>query len=121
MANILSWNIRGLNWPNKQEDMKLFLHKNNIDSVGLPETKVKLHKVDTIAANIFPGWRWHHNFHLNPKGGTWIAWQPRQYNVNILSTTDQLTHCQATKLAKRISFHVTFVYEMNKEQQRLPL
>jgi len=40
MDNIASWNIRGLNWPNKQEDVKLFLHINNIGLVGLLETKI---------------------------------------------------------------------------------
>ncbi|KAJ8419350.1 hypothetical protein Cgig2_015351 [Carnegiea gigantea] len=41
--------------------------------------------------------------------------------MNVLSTIDQLIHCQATQLATIVSFHVTFVYGMNKEQQRLPL
>ncbi|KAJ8419450.1 hypothetical protein Cgig2_023656 [Carnegiea gigantea] len=28
MDGIVSWNIRGLNWPNKQEDVHSFLHNN---------------------------------------------------------------------------------------------
>ncbi|KAJ8426356.1 LOW QUALITY PROTEIN: hypothetical protein Cgig2_021476 [Carnegiea gigantea] len=40
METICSWNIRGLNWPNKQEDVKIFLHKKQIGLVGLLETKI---------------------------------------------------------------------------------
>ena len=62
MDNIASWNIRGLNWPNKQEDVKLFLHSNKIGLVGLLETKIKEKKVQKVASNLFPSWRWIHNF-----------------------------------------------------------
>lgn len=53
MTNIVSWNIHGLNWPTKQEELNVFLHKNNIGILGLLETKVKIQKVETIATKIF--------------------------------------------------------------------
>ena len=68
MDNIASWNIRGLNWPNKQEEVKLFMHTNKIGLLGLLETKVKDQKVDMIANIIFPGRRRTHNFDINTKG-----------------------------------------------------
>ena len=68
MDHIASWNVRGLNWPHKQEEVKIFLHSNNIGLVCLLETKVKLRNVEKIAANTFPGWHWCHNFDHNPKG-----------------------------------------------------
>jgi len=55
MDNIVSWNIRGLNWPNKQEEVRSFLHKNKVGMIGLLETKVKIKNVDKIAGNVFPG------------------------------------------------------------------
>ncbi|KAJ8446811.1 hypothetical protein Cgig2_016121 [Carnegiea gigantea] len=39
-----NWNVRGLNWPNKQEDVKAFLYSNQISLIGLLETKVKKEK-----------------------------------------------------------------------------
>ncbi|KAJ8444524.1 hypothetical protein Cgig2_028339 [Carnegiea gigantea] len=39
MDNIVSWNIRGLNGPDKQKDVKIFLHTNKIRLVDLLETK----------------------------------------------------------------------------------
>jgi len=56
MARICSWDIRGFNWPNKQEDVKLFLHEKNMGLVGLLETKVKEKNVDKISSKIFQGW-----------------------------------------------------------------
>ena len=82
--NIASWNIRGLNWPNKQEEVKLFLHHHNIGWLGLLETKVKPTKMNAIASNIFPGWNWINNFHEHPGGPIWIAWHPGQYAVSLL-------------------------------------
>ena len=73
MGSICSWNIRGLNWPNKQEDLKVFLHTKQIDFIGLLETKIKLTKVDSIAANVFMGWRWLHNFDSRDHGYILIA------------------------------------------------
>jgi len=73
MAKICSWNIRGLNWPNTQEDIKLFLHEKNIGFVGLLETKVKERNIEKVAQNIFHGWKWHHNFNLNTEGRIWVA------------------------------------------------
>jgi len=121
MTNIVSWNIRGLNWPNKQEELKMFIQRNNIGILGLLETKVKIPKVDDIAARIFPNWRWHHNFHLNAKGRIWLAWKPSAYNLEVTHTTDQLIHCKATQIATQKLFYLTVIYGMNHEQQRKPL
>lgn len=43
MDSIVNWNIRGLNWPNKQEDVRAFLYSTKLGLVGLLETKVKDH------------------------------------------------------------------------------
>jgi len=53
--SIVNWNIRGLNWPNKQEDVKSFLHNNKVGMIVLLETKVRVQKVERVAAKIFSG------------------------------------------------------------------
>ena len=121
MASIVSWNVRGLNWPNKQEDLKLFLHKNKVGLIGLLETKVKIPKVNIIANVLFPRWNWHHNFHKNPKGSIWLAWNPAVYHVDILFTTDQLIHGRVRQLHTNNSFIISVVYGMNTITQRQQL
>jgi len=117
MDRIYNWNIRGLNWPNKQEDVKIFLHEKQIGFIGLLETKVKENKVDKTH-NIFQGWSWHHNFTLCTKGRIWITWRPSCYSVKFISQTDQLIHWKVTQLSTMKGFYITFVYGANHELQR---
>jgi len=95
MVNIASWNVRGLNRPKKQEDVKAFLQKYQISLIGLLETKVKEEKVRAVAARLFQGWEWHHNFNQTAKGRIWVVWKRQVYRIQILKVTDQLIHCAA--------------------------
>lgn len=74
--------------------------------------------METIAAKIFPNWRWHHNFNLNGKVRIWLAWKPGAYHLDVTHMTNQLIHCKATQLATNKRFYLTMVYGMNHEQQR---
>ena len=118
MDRICSWNISGLNWYNKQEDVKSFLQEKLIGLVGLLETKVKVENVVSVANNVFQGWSWHHNFNHNAKGRIWIAQRPSRYSVNIVSMLDQFIHCKITQIHTMKRFFITFVYEANQEMQR---
>ncbi|KAJ8422390.1 hypothetical protein Cgig2_003260 [Carnegiea gigantea] len=93
---------------------------NNVGLIGLLETKIKEQKVDTIAANIFRGWNRAHNFSIS-NGRIWVAWKTSAYTINILRTSDRFIHCAATQMATNISFHITFIYGHNHENQRQPI
>ncbi|KAJ8419728.1 LOW QUALITY PROTEIN: hypothetical protein Cgig2_019166 [Carnegiea gigantea] len=116
--SIANWNIRGLNWPNKQEDVKIFLHENKIGLVGLLETKIKEHNVRKVASRLFHNWEWFHNFSLNHKGRIWIAWNPRAYRAQLLHMLDQLIHCKVTQLSTNKIFFLSMIYGKNHEAQR---
>ncbi|KAJ8423644.1 hypothetical protein Cgig2_006675 [Carnegiea gigantea] len=47
-----------------------------------------------------------------------LYWKMR---VQIKDTTEQLMHCQETRMQNIKQFHITFMYRLNKEQQRLAL
>ena len=120
MAHIASWNIRGLNWPNKQEDVKLFLQLNNIGLIGLLETKVKRQKMHNVADMIFQGWDWANNCDIS-NGRIWVAWKPGIFRVSIQEKSDQFIHCAVTHLQDNKHFHITYIYGHNHELQRQPL
>ena len=120
MSQVASWNMRGLNWPNKQEDVKLFLHQNNIGLVGLIETKIRQQKADSIASTFLRGWQWAHNCDIS-NGRIWVAWKPSSCHITILERSDQFIHCSATQLSTHKHFHITFIYGHNHELQRQPL
>jgi len=46
MDSAISWNIRGLNCPNKQEDVRCFLSSHKASLLSLLETKVKAQNVE---------------------------------------------------------------------------
>ena len=120
MSLIASWNVRGLNWPNKQEDVKLFLQQNDIGMVGLIETKIRQQNADAIASTFLRGWQWTHNCDIS-NGRIWVAWKPSSYHLSIMERSDQYIHCLATQLTTNKRFHITFVYGHNHEPQRQPL
>jgi len=52
MTDILAWNIKGLNSPNKHEDIKGFLHKQKVGLVALLETKVHEKHIEWVAQRL---------------------------------------------------------------------
>ncbi|KAJ8419240.1 hypothetical protein Cgig2_034176 [Carnegiea gigantea] len=64
-----------------QVDVNIFLHLNKVGLIGMFETKVKKKNVEKVAAKVFPGWRWIYNFHLDPRGRIWVAWNPKSYQI----------------------------------------
>jgi len=118
MDNIASWNIRGLNWPNKQEDVKIFLHDKSVGLIGLLETKIKEHKIQKVVKRMFPNLRWMYNFTLNSKGRIWLTWNPTSYQTHLLRMSDQLIHCKVTQMSTNKNFYLSMIYGMNQESQR---
>ena len=121
MDNICCWNVRGLNWPNKQEDIKLFLHTYHIGLIGMLETKVKLARVNKVASNLLAGWQWLHNFDTGYHGRIWIAWKPQYFHVELLGKSSQHMHCKVLNHQSSHIFYMTFVYAHNQEGLRSPL
>jgi exonuclease III len=54
--NFLIWNVRGLNHPSKQKEVKSMIKVHNIGLICLIETRVKFHKADEIRTCIVPDW-----------------------------------------------------------------
>ena len=121
MDRVCSWNVRGLNWPNKQEDLKIFLQEKRIGLIGMLETKVKERNVNKVATRLLQGWHWQHNFQLNAKGRIWVAWRLGFYKVNVLEKDEQFLHCKVTHTITMITSYITFVYGANCEGQRRAL
>lgn len=55
MDNLLCWNVRSVNGPNKQKEIKLLCNKDDIGLIGLLETKIKVNKVDQLPSKLFGG------------------------------------------------------------------
>ena len=44
MDSILAWNVRGVNYPNYQEDISIFLRNKKVGFMELHETNIKKEK-----------------------------------------------------------------------------
>ncbi|KAH0675380.1 hypothetical protein KY285_023181 [Solanum tuberosum] len=103
MVNMLSWNVRGLNGPNKQKEVKLFCSEEHVGLVGLLETKIKSNKIDQVAAKLFGGWSYTTNLVEHYNGRIWIILRPYYYKVNTIDMTAQ--HITYEELRKLNSQH----------------
>lgn len=53
MDNILCWNVRGLNAPNKQWEVILLCIRENTRLIVFFETKIKANKIGKVANTMF--------------------------------------------------------------------
>jgi hypothetical protein len=60
--NFLIWNVRVLNHPSKQKEVKSMIKVHNIGLICLIETMVKSHKADEIRTCIVPDWDYAYNY-----------------------------------------------------------
>lgn len=121
MDRILSWNVRGLNSPNKQVDVKKFIQHHSVGLVGLLETKVKASNLGSLYQRVFSGWCFSSNSAFHDGGRVVIAWKPGIFSVNILQASSQAIHCYVSPVSGLPSFFCTFVYGFNKPYQRKEL
>ena len=120
MDRILSWNVRGMNSPNKQEDIKIFLQQQQAGLVGFLEIKIQAQNIAQVIWRICPNWSWIHNANDTKRGRIIISWHLREYHFNVLQMNDHLIHGEAVQLSITKKFFITFVYERNLEDQRHP-
>lgn len=109
------WNVRGINDPGNQREVKDGVYKEGCDLIALLETRVKVHNSNTIVQNKFAGMRFINNYDEAPNGRIWIPWK-QNIQVVHLSTIDQCITCRVT--VQNRSFVVSFVYAFNFAQER---
>ncbi|KAK7259513.1 hypothetical protein RIF29_25122 [Crotalaria pallida] len=68
MDNILVWNIRGFNNPQKQRELRNLCRLNNIGVVVLIENKLRVSTYKAILENFAPGWGYAINIEEHPVG-----------------------------------------------------
>ena len=84
---ISSWNIRGLNHPSKQLEVANFINDNNIDVMGITETKIRPENENFIKKKCFKNWDFISNSCSSPVGRIWIGWNPAKINLQVLKIT----------------------------------
>ncbi|XP_075108929.1 uncharacterized protein LOC142180761 [Nicotiana tabacum] len=117
---ISTWNIRGLNKPYKQKELKNFLQKNKIDILGCLETRVKEKKAKKILYKAAKDWGYCCNYTKAENGRIWVLWKTN-LSVNIVQVHEQFIHYKVSDSVIGYQIMLTVVYARNKLQERTSL
>lgn len=120
-VKIASWNVRGLNDPSKHKEIKKLVLNENINVMGVLETKIKQVNEINICAKCFGNWSFLSNSQPTVTGRVWVCWDTVICNVQMISMSNQHIFCKITELATNDEFFATFVYAENKHILRVPL
>ena len=66
--NLACWNVRGLNTPLRQQEVKALVQENRVSLMGLVETWVSMANNVPIAQNLLGGWSYINNYPNHPNG-----------------------------------------------------
>lgn len=78
------WNMRGLNDPLKQKEVRSFVNKNKLSIIGLVEHKIKEPNFNRVFCSMIPSWSFVHNYSHSPNGRICVGWDPSFVNVIVL-------------------------------------
>uniref|UniRef100_A0A5B7AM54 Putative AP endonuclease/reverse transcriptase n=1 Tax=Davidia involucrata TaxID=16924 RepID=A0A5B7AM54_DAVIN len=120
MIKIVAWNIRGLNNPLKQKEVRKYARTQHPSIFCLSETKVKACNLDATFKKCFRDWNVIHN--CPPQGvcRIGVGWDPKVIKLDLLASTDQVLTCHIS-LLNTYSFFGSFVYASNEHDQRTQL
>ncbi|XP_074374175.1 uncharacterized protein LOC141714560 [Apium graveolens] len=119
--NFAVWNVRGINKAPHQKELQNFISSNNVNLMGVLETKVKSDNALGVSKKICRDWKWLFNYNHHYNGRVWVGWNPSVWDISIHSMSSQVITCNATFLEKNITILVSFVYAFNDAVDRVPL
>ncbi|XP_074265860.1 uncharacterized protein LOC141588311 [Silene latifolia] len=114
---ISSWNIRGLNDPIKQQEVKSYLAKNKVEVFGLLETRVKLLNSAEIIRK-FPFYSVLNNYSHHYNGRIWVFLDSRKITLLTSRLHDQFIHLKLLHHSSNQIVYVTMVYGSNDGAHR---
>lgn len=121
MASLLSWNVRGLNTPNKKKEAKRLCSMKEVGLAGLLETKKKGNKINKISTNMIGGWSFVTNLFNHYNGRICITWRPDYFIIVPITMADQMITCEVEYISLQVTFHLFFVDAHNTKEERKEL
>lgn len=91
---ILVWNVRGLNRPSMQLEVRQKIQTVNASLVALLETRIKPASFYYIKNYLLPnGWLETSNVDICSSSRIWLLWNPRKVHLQVLNMESQVIHC----------------------------
>nr|XP_043625572.1 uncharacterized protein LOC122596998 [Erigeron canadensis] len=122
MGSIASWNIRGLNRPLKQSEVRQVVKDNNLNVCAILESHMDVSRLFKACKKICRSWDWTSNGGLCTKGTRIIlGWNPEVVDAMVLSQTNQVMHVQLMFKVDKKAMFCSFVYADNDYKDRRSL
>ncbi|KAJ6887633.1 hypothetical protein NC652_028789 [Populus alba x Populus x berolinensis] len=117
-----TWNIWGLNGSNKQKNVQAWTHKNNLDIIGLLETKIGNASLNSITCKLTPPhWKYLSNITSSTTCRILVGWNTQKLHLTYLHSASQWLTCEATLPNNPTPIRLTFIYGHNTPAERLSL
>jgi len=107
------WNVRGLNDPVKQHEIKNFLFQHRFSLFILIETSVKPSNWQQVFKFSCLGMECINNYQSAVNGRIWCIWDKKKVVVRELAQSDQFIHMEVDVLANQFRFLCTAIYAAN--------
>lgn len=121
MNNIGCWNTWGLNSTQKQNAVRQWINNNQLEIVGLLESKVNGKNLEKVQTKLTTQ-RWDFISNTNtcnpPQCRILIGWNPSKNSLAILHSSPQWMTCAATSTSDNTTINITFVYDQNTPAER---
>lgn len=114
------WNVRGLNNPNKQYQLKNTLSKFTGDIICLLETHVRKDIQRKVIQFLKPGRNYTDNYSFAELGRIWVLFGPG-VSLSVFKSSAQAIHCHVYSKQLQKYFFLTVVYASNNTIERRSL
>nr|GEU56368.1 hypothetical protein [Tanacetum cinerariifolium] len=122
MIKFATWNIRGLNFSPKQNEIRHIIYENNLSMCVILESHVKDSNLYRLCSLVFKHWDWCSNGAWCNKGTRIIlGWNQNDVDVVIIDQDDQVVHTRIWLKMERKEVYSSFVYAHNKYMHRCSL
>ena len=117
-----SWNVWGLNNTHKQQEVRNWIQFQNLDIVGLLETRISHNKMEEVQASTFPlNWGTINNIEGNINCRILVGWNSSKFCVQCVHVIDQWVTCDVSSVGNPQVTRFTFVYGSNNYSDRVSL
>ncbi|KAJ9536675.1 LOW QUALITY PROTEIN: hypothetical protein OSB04_un000148 [Centaurea solstitialis] len=122
MIHAACWNIRGLNAPEKQREVKSFLRVHSVSLFAVLESHLSSLSLGSVVSNVFGHWSWVSNQNVSLHDTRIIlAWDSAYMDVMVLESHAQFMHCEIRLRGDMHSWYCSIVYGANNSVLRREL
>ena len=119
---IATWNVRGMQPPERHPVVADFIKRNRVDVMGFVETKMQISNLNAFMARYFSTWNF--TFVIADRNGTCrmhLLWNPQTSDLEVSSMEQQVIHTKIRCVRSRNSFLFSLVYGLHSPDIRQTL